>query len=125
MPDPLYNYRAHVIRVLDGDTVDVAVDLGFHIMLGERVRLAGINAPEIHSKDAAEKAAGAKAAAALAEMLPCGDLVTIKTAKADAEQEKFGRWLAQINLADGRDVATVLLQQNLVKPWDGQGKKPI
>lgn len=58
MKDNLYHYRATVVRVVDGDTVDVMLDLGFNVSLKERVRLYGINAPESRTRDKAEKVKG-------------------------------------------------------------------
>ena len=65
----LYNYKATVTRVVDGDTVDALIDLGFGINYAQRVRLFGINAPETRTRDKTEKAAGLASKARLKGLL--------------------------------------------------------
>jgi micrococcal nuclease len=93
----MFQYRATIIRVIDGDTVEALVDLGFRITTTQRLRLYGINAPELH-KVAQIKAAKA-AKAALEDLLPAGADVTIETSKSD----DWGRWLATI-IKDGENI---------------------
>ena len=57
----LFHYRCEVTRVVDGDTIDVDIDLGFNIKYSERVRLLGINTPETRTRDLEEKAKGLEA----------------------------------------------------------------
>ncbi len=64
-----YLYKVEILRVVDGDTVDVNIDLGFDISLYKRVRLHGIDAPETRTRDKAEKIRGFKAKARLEELL--------------------------------------------------------
>lgn len=88
----MYRYRATVRRIVDGDTLDLDVDMGFRAWrLKERFRLAGINAPE--SNRAASAAAGRAARDWLAETIPVGSVVTIETAK---DPDNFGRWIATV-----------------------------
>ena len=54
----MYEYRVEVDRVIDGDTVDVIIDLGFEVFVKERVRLAGLDAPEVRTRDLFEKEKG-------------------------------------------------------------------
>lgn len=82
----MYQYQATVDRIIDGDTVRLTVDTGFHITFRDNFRLAAINAPEL------DTAAGREARDLLATLLPLGSTVTINTSKAD----KYGRWLAEI-----------------------------
>lgn len=56
-----YIYKIEVLRVIDGDTIDAVIDLGFDISIQKRIRLHGINAPEVRTKDKKEKAKGIKA----------------------------------------------------------------
>ena len=91
MSDNLYNYRATVVSVYDGDTITVDVDLGFNATLRMNVRLARINAPEIRGE---QRAAGLTAAEALRQLLPVGQEIYVKTYKDG--KEKFGRYLAEV-----------------------------
>jgi len=95
MSDNLYNYRATVVSVYDGDTITVDVDLGFSATLRMNVRLARINAPEVRGE---QRAAGLTAAEALRQLLPVGQEVFLKTYKDG--REKYGRYLAEV-LLDG------------------------
>tara|TARA_R100000278_G_scaffold83653_1_gene64142 strand:- start:885 stop:1283 length:399 start_codon:yes stop_codon:yes gene_type:complete len=65
----MYRYKANLIRVIDGDTIDALVDLGFDVWIKKRVRLYGINTPETRTKDVEEKKAGKAAMARLVEIL--------------------------------------------------------
>lgn len=114
-------YTCKVIRWLDGDTLDVAVDLGFFLVLNMRVRVYGINAPEIHSVDPAEKRAGQAALAHANLLVPPDSLVTIRGVKGN-DKEKFGRWLAEIVLPDGRNFAEEMIATGQGKPYFG-GKR--
>ena len=64
-----YNYNIKIVRVIDGDTVDVMIDLGFNIWIKNRIRLFGIDTPEIRTKDLEEKERGKGAKARLEELL--------------------------------------------------------
>ena len=86
-----YKYRAEVVRVVDGDTVDAEVDLGFDVRLSARFRMQGINAPEKNTQD------GKKSLARLAELLPVGSQVVIQTTK--DKREKYGRYLGTFLVA--------------------------
>lgn len=119
MDNSLYLYDCRVLRWVDGDTVDLSVDLGFGISINERVRVYGINAHEIHSKDSAEKNKGQIAAANAKVLAPVGTLVWATTHKANKEEEKFGRWLADIKLADGRDFAKAMIAAGDAVPYFG------
>lgn len=97
-------------EVLDGDTVRVCW------LLGETVRLCGINAPEVHG---AERARGLAAKARLAQLLPAGSV-----ARAVLHgREKYGRLLADLWGPLG-SAARVLLAEGLAAPWDGLGARP-
>jgi micrococcal nuclease len=89
----MYNYKAFVNRVVDGDTIDVIIDLGFGVLTKERIRLLGIDTPEIRTKDLVEKAEGLKAKEFVenAILLEEVTIVTYKDSKG-----KFGRYLAEV-----------------------------
>jgi micrococcal nuclease len=85
-------YVKQVTKVVDGDTVDVVIDLGFDISFTTRVRLAGIDAPESRTRDLAEKALGLESKKYLADRLKDAKNIVIKTEKINST-EKFGRVL--------------------------------
>jgi micrococcal nuclease len=85
-------YVKQVTKVVDGDTIDVVIDLGFDIGFTTRVRLAGIDTPESRTKDLAEKALGLESKKYLADRLKDAKNIVIKTEKINST-EKFGRVL--------------------------------
>lgn len=86
----MYTYAAKVLRVLDGDTIEADIDLGFDMHYIAKVRLAGINAPEMKTPQ------GAPAKAHLANLLTNQNLVI--TTKINKEFEKYGRVLGEITI---------------------------
>ena len=89
----MYEYYVRKVEnVVDGDTIDVLIDLGFDILFASRVRLAGIDTPESRTKDLAEKALGLEAKEYLKKSLKDAKSVVIKTEKMDSS-EKYGRIL--------------------------------
>lgn len=111
----MYEYQATITAVVDGDTVDAHVDLGFHVSFELRLRLEGINTPEMTSKDADERAKAQAARARLANLV-LGKSVIIRTKK--DKQEKYGRYLATI-LADGIDIVALLIHEGLGVAYSG------
>lgn len=94
----MYTYRVkQLLKVLDGDTIDVEIDLGFDISITKRVRLAGIDTPESRTKDAMEKAFGLESKARLKQILEAAETIVIKTEKPDST-EKFGRVLGWLHI---------------------------
>ena len=67
--DNMYNYNATCVKVVDGDTIDAEIDLGFDIKIKKRIRLAGINAPESRTRNLAEKKMGLASKDRLIELL--------------------------------------------------------
>ena len=89
----MYEYYVRKVEgVVDGDTIDVLIDLGFDILFQSRVRLAGIDTPESRTKDLAEKALGLESKEYLKKHLKDAKSVVIKTEKMNSS-EKFGRIL--------------------------------
>jgi len=88
-------YVKKVENIVDGDTIDVLIDLGFDILFASRVRLAGIDTPESRTKDLAEKALGLEAKEYLKKHLKDAKSVIIKTEKMDSS-EKYGRILGWV-----------------------------
>lgn len=111
----MYTYNAKIIGVVDGDTVDADLDLGCFVHTVARLRLLGVNAPELHGET---REAGLRAKARLAELVE-GKTVVIQTHR--DQREKFGRFLASIQTADG-DAADVLIREGHGVPYFG-GKR--
>jgi len=98
----MYEYRVKsVLAVVDGDTIDVDIDLGFDISITKRVRLAGIDTPESRTSDKAEKVLGLEVKNLLKETLKKATTIVIKTEKPDSS-EKYGRVLGWLYL-DGAE----------------------
>jgi len=96
-------YVKKVTKVVDGDTIDVEIDLGFDISFTSRVRLAGIDTPESRTSDKMEKALGLESKAYLKNAIDNAKSVVIKTEKMDSS-EKYGRILGWVFL-DGAKVS--------------------
>jgi micrococcal nuclease len=96
----MYEYHVRkVTKVVDGDTIDVDIDLGFDISFSSRVRLAGIDTPESRTKDLYEKKLGLESKEWLKKALEHGKTVVIKTEKINST-EKFGRVLGWLFVDD-------------------------
>jgi len=92
----MYEYFVKEVKnVVDGDTIDVIIDLGFDILFASRVRLAGIDTPESRTTDKAEKALGLEAKEYLKKQLKDSKSVVIRTEKMDSS-EKYGRILGWV-----------------------------
>ena len=102
-------YVKKVTKVVDGDTIDVDIDLGFDISFSSRVRLAGIDTPESRTTDKMEKALGLEAKAYLKKEIEAAKTVAIKTEKMDSS-EKYGRILGWVFL----DGSTVSLNEKMI-----------
>jgi micrococcal nuclease len=123
----MYTYKATVIRVVDGDTVDIDLDLGFGIWLrNERVRIMGIDTPESRTTDEVEKAFGLAAKNRLKELL--GEIAILKTqvAKDGTDMKgKFGRILGDFVAPDGRMVSEILIEEGHCVPYFGGSKEDV
>ena len=111
-----YNYTATIINVVDGDTVDAIVDLGFTVSVKIRFRLYGIDTMEKNDKDLAKRELGVRAKDFLTDLV-YNKTVMIKSHKTD----KYGRWLAEIFYKEV-NVNQVMLDEELAVPYNG-GKK--
>jgi micrococcal nuclease len=117
-------YDVHLIKVVDGDTVDVDIDLGFGICLkDERVRIMGIDTPESRTSDRVEKLFGLAAKNRLKELLE-KDAKLITTEDKDGEdmKGKFGRVLGDFRAADGRLVTEIMTEEGHCVPYFGGSK---
>lgn len=116
-----YRYRAKIVRVVDGDTVDLEVDLGFRIRHQVRVRLLGINAPESAGPDAST--AGKDAKAFLTSRLGIAGLDVNLETHLDAT-DKYGRLLGKIWLRGvDQTINEEMVALGYAKPYDGHGPR--
>lgn len=106
----MYEYKAVVLNVIDGDTIDVELDLGFDTYRNERIRLAFINTPEIRTKDEEEKRKGLLAKTRVLNLI-LGKTITLKTIK--DKTEKYGRYLGIVILESGMSLNDILVNENL------------
>lgn len=125
----MYEYRCKVIRVIDGDTVDVDIDLGFDIMLrDERVRIMGIDTPESRTRDKVEKKFGLASKVRLKELIGGKSGPILKTQinkKGEDMRGKFGRILGDFVTDDGRLVTEILVEEGHAVAYFGGSKEEI
>ena len=119
-----FSYRINkVTKVVDGDTIDVIIDMGFDILYKSRVRLFGIDTPESRTRNKDEKVRGLLAKKYLQEALKAGTSLSIKTYK-DNETGKFGRILGDVFI-DGKSVNAQMVKDFMAVPYTGQSKQAI
>ena len=104
----MYEYKCTIDRVVDGDTVDATLDLGFSVLYKSRVRLFGIDTPESRTRNKDEKARGKLAAKFLSDAIDKADTVVIRTELRDS-RGKFGRVLGTI-VCDGIDINNSMIE---------------
>ena len=114
----MYEYSATLIKIVDGDTVDVLIDLGFNISKKERVRLLGIDTPESATKDLVEKKLGIEAKAYTSNWFAKNTRFKLQTTKED----KYGRILGVFTGLDGKTLNTRLVDEGYAWAYDGKTK---
>ena len=116
----MYEYKIEkVIKVVDGDTVDVLIDLGFKTFLKKRIRIYGINTPETRTRDKKEKELGLRAKERVKEILTNNKKLVIKS----HGQGKFGRVLGEIYFSEKKvDLGQLLVSEGHAKEYYG-GKR--
>jgi len=119
----MYEYKCEVTRVVDGDTIDCVLDLGFSILHKCRVRLYGIDTPESRTRDLDEKARGKLASKFLQESIDDGDEIVLRSELKDSKG-KYGRVLGSI-VVDGLDVNQAMVARNLAVNYFGQSKDDV
>ena len=128
----MYEYKCNVVKVVDGDTVDVDIDLGFGVWLkDERVRMMGIDTPESRTSDKVEKLFGLAAKSKLKELL--GKTAVLKTqVNKDGEdmKGKFGRILGDFDVYDAekdawRPATDVLIETGNAVAYFGGSKEEV
>lgn len=105
----MYEYRATVVGNVDGDTIHVTIDLGLEVTVTTTLRFAGINAPELSTLD------GKMTAGIVAQLIPKGTVVRIRTAK--DHREKYGRYLAWIFTDKGTNVNRWMVDSGYAVPY--------
>jgi micrococcal nuclease len=121
----MYEYRVKIVKVVDGDTVDVDIDLGFGVWLKkQRVRLYGIDTPESRTRDLVEKRFGNMAKAYLKDRLSGGAVLGTRLDK----KGKFGRILGEFFVLDGEEKSNInqeLITNHHAVAYHGQSKDEI
>ena len=122
----MYEYKAKIVKIVDGDTVDVDIDLGFGIVLtDERVRMMGIDTPESRTSDKVEKVFGLAAKERVKKLLE-KDVVLKTFAAKDGEdmKGKFGRILGDFIIGD-KMLTEILIEEGHAVKYFGQNKADI
>ena len=125
----MYEYRCKISRVVDGDTVDVDIDLGFGVwMHKERIRLHGIDTPESRTRDLEEKKYGLLAKEQIESFMPVGSMQTLVTVK--DKVGKFGRILGKFLIHDKKTDAQMTINDWMIREhhavaYHGQNKETI
>lgn len=119
----MYEYRVKkVLKIVDGDTIDVDIDLGFSVSFTQRVRLAGIDTPESRTTDLKEKALGLESKEYLKNLLDGAEDIIIQTEKPDSS-EKYGRILGWLFINDDEiSINELMIAKGYAWEYDGGTK---
>jgi micrococcal nuclease len=120
-------YDVVVVKIVDGDTVDVDIDLGFGVTLrDERVRIMGIDTPESRTRDKVEDLFGEAAKERLKVLMKDGGkLITTEDRKGEDMKGKFGRILGDFRIGDGRKVTDILIEEGHAVAYFGGSKEEV
>jgi len=123
----MYEYKCKINKVIDGDTVDVDIDLGFGVVLtDERVRIMGIDTPESRTRNKVEKLFGLASKKRLKELLSEQCILKTEINKDGEDMKgKFGRVLGDFVAADGRMVTDILIEEGYAVAYHGQSKDDV
>ena len=113
----MYEYKAKIERVVDADTIDVSIDLGFDVWTRQRVRVAGLNAAEKNTQEG-------KNAIEYAKQVLKHNMEVILRSHQD-KREKFGRYLAEIWITKDESYNEKLLKLGYAVPYDGKSPKEL
>ena len=123
----MYTYKCKVVKIIDGDTIDVDIQLGFDVILNkQRVRLHGIDTPESRTRNLEEKARGLLSKGFLKDLAPIGSIITLQSLK----KGEFGRILGVI-WKEGDDwtfddaINELMVKNYHAVPYRGQSKDDI
>ena len=118
----MFTYNCRIAKIVDGDTIDVDIDLGFGIWkTNERIRLWQIDTPECRTIDKEEKKYGLIAKNFVEQHLPIGKIFELQT----LEKDKFGRYLGAVFVKNRLSINDMLLKANLAVKYVGQNKKEV
>ena len=121
----MYDYKAKIRRVIDGDTVDVDIDLGFGIWLkDQRIRINGIDTPESRTRDKVEKVFGNASKEFVKKWLPVGSIQVLLTTidkSGDDKRGKFGRILGDFQIEKTK-LTNIMLSEGYAVPYSGGNK---
>ena len=112
-----------VVRIVDGDTIDVSIDLGFNIFTIQRVRLLGIDTPEIHTKNFEEKQHGEEAKQFVINFIEEAEREGYQIYVKTTLDDKYGRMLGRV-VANNQCLNDLLLTNQLASPYNGERKIP-
>ena len=119
----MYEYKCNLVKVVDGDTIDVDIDLGFGVwMQNQRIRMYGIDTPESRTRDLEEKKYGLMAKQFVLDHLPIGSTQTLRTRKDGVG--KYGRILGEFVVGD-TTVNQMLIDTHNAVAYFGQSKEDI
>ena len=123
----MYEYKCKIRKVIDGDTVDVDIDLGFGVWLRkQRVRLVGIDTPESRTRNKIEKKFGLASKARLKELLGAKAILKTQVSKKGEDMKgKFGRILGDFMTDDGRKCADILCEEGHAVAYFGGNKDDV
>jgi len=119
----MYEYGCTVTRVVDGDTIDVILDLGFSVLHKCRVRLYGIDTPESRTRNKDEKARGKLAAKFLEDSINNGKQIVLRSKLKDSKG-KYGRVLGEV-IVDNININELMVKRYLAVKYYGQSKQDI
>ena len=119
----MHEYQAKVIKVVDGDTIDLDIDLGFDIILSkQRIRLYGIDTPESRTRDQEEKHYGKLSSSFVKSRCKKGTYITLRTHL--DKKGKFGRILGEL-IVEGTNLNKQMIKEFLAVKYFGQSKQAI
>ena len=119
----MHEYKAKVVKIIDGDTIDVDIDVGFDIIIAkQRIRLYGIDTPESRTRDKEEKFYGNISKQFLNDYCPKGSYITLRTHL--DKKGKFGRILGEI-IVNRVNLNEQMIEENLAVAYHGQSKMDI
>ena len=123
----MYEYKVNILKVVDGDTVDVDIDLGFGVWLrNERVRIVGIDCPESRTSDRIEKVFGEAAKQRLTSLLSSEATLISQISKMGENMKgKFGRILGDFKTINDQIISTTLMEEGHAVAYSGGDKEAV